>query len=86
MKTVKKIPMRTCVVTKTVHPKKDLVRIVANKEGLVFVDTKGKANGRGVYIHLSVENIELAKKSKALDRKLEVTIPDSVYEELAKLL
>ena len=43
---------------------------------LVFVDTKGKANGRGAYIHLSVENIELAKKSKALDRKLEVTIPD----------
>ncbi|ABX80940.1 RNase P modulator RnpM [Acholeplasma laidlawii] len=86
MKTVKKIPMRTCVVTKTVHPKKDLVRIVANKEGLVFVDTKGKANGRGAYIHLSVENIELAKKSKALDRKLEVTIPDSVYEDLAKLL
>ncbi|MFA7416898.1 MAG: YlxR family protein [Acholeplasma sp.] len=86
MKTVKKIPMRTCVVTKTVHPKKELIRIVANKEGLVFVDTKGKANGRGAYIKLSLENIELAKKNKALDRKLEVTIPDSVYQDLAALL
>lgn len=86
MKTVKKIPMRTCVVTKTVYPKKDLVRVVANKEGLIFVDTKGKSNGRGAYIKLSLENIELAKKHKALDKKLEVTIPDSVYEDLASLL
>lgn len=86
MKTVKKIPMRTCVVTKTVHPKKELVRIVATKEGVVSVDTKGKANGRGAYIKLSLENIELAKKNKALDKKLEVTIPENIYEELAKLL
>lgn len=86
MKAVKKIPMRTCVVSKTVHPKKELVRIVANKEGEVFVDTKGKANGRGAYIKLSKENIELAKKSKVLDRKLEVTIPDNIYEDLMNLL
>lgn len=86
MKAVKKIPMRTCVVSKTVHPKKELVRIVANKEGEVFVDKKGKANGRGAYIKLSKENIELAKKSKALDKKLEVHIPDNIYEDLMSLL
>ena len=86
MKTVKKIPMRTCVVTKTVHPNNELVRIVAHKEGLVFVDLKGKANGRGAYIKLSLENIELAKKHKALDKKLEVSMPASIYEDLAALL
>ncbi|WP_162146896.1 RNase P modulator RnpM [Acholeplasma granularum] len=86
MKPVKKIPMRTCVVTKTTYPKKELTRIVATKEGVVSIDLKGKANGRGAYIKLSKENIDLAKKSKALDKKLEVVIPDSIYEELGKLL
>ena len=62
---IKKVPMRTCVVTKEVRPKKDLIRVVATKEGLVSVDTKGKANGRGAYLILSKEVIDLAKKSKA---------------------
>ncbi len=86
MSLVKKIPMRTCVVTKEVRPKKDLIRVVATKEGLVSVDTKGKANGRGAYLILTKEVILLAKKSKALDKKLEVTVPDNIYQELLDLI
>jgi len=86
MKPVKKVPLRTCVVTKNVLPKKDLIRVVADKEGNVMVDLKGKANGRGAYLTLSKEVIELAKKSKALDRKLEVDIPSTIYDELMNLL
>lgn len=86
MKPIKKVPMRTCVVTKNVLPKKDLIRVVADKEGNVMVDLKGKANGRGAYLTLSKEVIELAKKSKALDRKLEVEIPSTIYDELMNLL
>ena len=86
MKPVKKVPLRTCVVTKSVLPKKDLIRVVADKEGNVIVDLKGKANGRGAYLTLSKEVIELAKKSKALDRKLEVDIPSTIYDELMNLL
>lgn len=86
MKPVKKIPMRTCVVTKTVAPKKELVRVVATKEGLVSIDLKGKANGRGAYLILSKEVIALAKKTKALDKKLEIEVPDSIYLELEALL
>ncbi len=86
MQKVKKVPMRTCVVTKEVKPKKELIRIVATKEGIVTVDTKGKANGRGAYLTLSKEVILLAKKNKALDKKLEITIPDAIYEELLGLL
>lgn len=86
MKIVKKILMCICVVIKIVYFKKDLVCIVVNKEGFVFVDIKGKVNGCGVYIYLSVENIEFVKKSKVFDRKLEVIIFDSVYEDLVKLL
>lgn len=82
----KKVPMRTCVVTKEVRPKKDLIRVVATKEGVVSVDTKGKAPGRGAYLILNKEVIEKAKKSKALDKKLEVSIPDEIYAELLELI
>lgn len=86
MKKVKKIPLRTCVVTKEVLPKKDLVRITATKDGVVSVDFIGKAHGRGAYIKLEREVILKAQKTKALDRKLEVAVPDSIYEELLKVL
>lgn len=82
----KKIPMRTCVVTKELRPKKELIRVAATKEGIVSVDLKGKAPGRGAYLILSKEVIEKAKKSKALDKKLEVSVPDDIYEALLALL
>lgn len=85
MTKVKKVPLRTCVVTKEVLPKKELIRVAATKEGLVTVDLKGKAPGRGAYLKLSKEVILLAKKNKALDRKLEVEVPEEIYEELLKL-
>lgn len=82
----KKIPMRTCVVTKEKYEKKDLVRVVRTPEGEVVVDSTGKRNGKGAYLKLSLEVIEKARLSKALDRALEVSIPDGVYEELKSLL
>ncbi len=83
---VKKVPLRTCVVTKEVLPKKSLVRIAATKEGIVSIDLIGKAPGRGAYIKLDKEVIMLAKKTKALDKKLEVTVPETIYDELMKLI
>ena len=83
---VRKIPMRTCVVTKEQCAKKELVRVVRNNEGVVSVDTTGKAPGRGAYLKLDKEVILKAKKTKALDNKLEVTIPDEIYEELLSLI
>jgi uncharacterized protein len=85
MTKVKKIPLRTCVVTKEVLPKKSLVRVAATKEGVVSIDLNGKAPGRGAYLKLSKEVIMLAKKNKALDKKLEATVPDEIYEELLKI-
>ena len=86
MNNKRRIVLRTCVVTKEQFEKKDLLRIVKNKEGLVFVDTTGKANGRGAYIKRDLETLELAKKNKALDRALETTISDEVYDEIEKVL
>lgn len=82
---MRKIPMRTCVVTKEKLPKKELIRVVRTADG-VIVDTTGKVNGRGAYLKLDKEVIEKARKSKVLDRHLEVKVEDSVYDELYKLL
>lgn len=86
MKKLKKTPLRTCVVTREVLPKKELIRICATKEGVVSVDLKGKAPGRGAYLKLSSDVIKLAKKNKALDKKLETEVPAHIYEELSKLI
>ena len=82
----RKIPMRTCVVTHEQFPKKELLRAVRDKEGNVTVDITGKANGRGAYLKKDIEVIKKAKKSKILDRRLEVVIPDSIYEELVNMI
>ncbi len=83
---MKKIPMRSCVVTHEKLPKKELVRVVRTPEGNVIVDTTGKANGCGAYLKLSLEVIDKAEKSKILDRTLEVTVLPSTYEELRNLV
>lgn len=83
---MKKIPERTCSVTHEKLPKKDLIRIVRNKELGVLVDETGKVNGRGVYIKKDMEVLEKAIKSNALGRSLEVEIPDSVYEEIRNII
>ena len=59
---MKKIPMRSCVVTKEKLPKKELLRIVKNNENKVFVDLTGKANGRGAYIKKDIEVLERLSK------------------------
>lgn len=83
---MKKMPERTCVITKEKTLKKDLLRVVRDKEGNVSVDTTGKANGRGAYLKRDKEVINKAKTTKALERILEVTIPDSIYEEMLTLV
>ena len=83
---MKKIPMRSCVVTGEKLPKKELIRVVRTPEGNVIVDKSGKANGRGAYLKKSIETFEKASKSKILNRKLEVEVPDSIYEELKELV
>lgn len=85
MKT-KKIPMRSCVVTKEKLEKKDLFRVVRTPEGNIIIDESLKANGRGAYLKKDVAVIEKAKKSKILEKHLNVEIPESIYEELIEKL
>ena len=83
---VKKIPLRTCVVTKEKLPKQELLRIVRTPEGNVMIDESGKMNGRGAYIKRDVQVLEQARKKKVLERHLECSIDDSVYEEIKNVL
>lgn len=78
--------MRKCVATGEMRPKKELVRIVRSKEGDVSVDLTGKKSGRGAYLSLDREAVLLAKKKNILSNQLEVTVDDSVYEELLELI
>lgn len=79
---MKKVPLRKCVATGEQLPKKELIRIVKNKEGEVSVDPTGKKNGRGAYLKRSLDAIKLAKKKKILNRVLDTEIPEEIYEEL----
>lgn len=83
---IKKIPMRTCVITREKLPKQELIRVVRTPEGNVIIDQTGKANGRGAYLKKDLQTFEKAQKSKILNRQLEVEIPDCIYEELKKLI
>jgi hypothetical protein len=81
----KKIPMRMCVITHERVEKKDLIRIVKTDSG-VIVDPTGKINGHGVYIKKDESVIKKAQASKVLDKLLETSVNDEVYEEACKLI
>ncbi len=81
MKT-RKIPMRKCIGCMESFPKKELVRIVKNKENEIKLDLVGKLNGRGTYICKKTECFEKAIKSKRLAKSVEMEIPVEVYEQI----
>ena len=82
----KKIPMRSCVITREKLPKAELLRIVRTPEGNVLADVSGKLNGKGAYIKKDIAVLDKAKKCKVLDKILEVNISDDIYEEIRKII
>lgn len=82
----RKIPMRSCAVTREKLPKSELLRIVRTPEGNVLVDETGKLNGKGAYIKKDITVLEKAKKSKILEKLLEVVISDQIYDEISKII
>ena len=78
----RKVPLRTCVVSNEKCEKKDLLRVVRNNEGMVFVDETNKANGRGAYLKKDRDVILKAQKTKILERHLNTKIEDEIYEIL----
>jgi len=81
----KKQPLRKCVATGEMKPKKELIRVVRSKEGDISIDPTGKKSGRGAYLTLDKECILLAKKKKVLAYHLKTEVDESIYDELLQL-
>lgn len=79
---MKKIPQRTCIGCKEKKEKRELIRIVKDKEGNITLDKTGRSNGRGAYICDNIQCLEKAIKTKALARTFEMEIEETVYNEL----
>jgi len=80
----KKIPMRQCMGCRERRAKRELIRVVRGTDGTVSLDFSGKLNGRGAYLCSNTECLKKAQKSKALERSLEVPIPEEVYDRLLR--
>lgn len=82
----RKIPLRSCVVTREKFPKQELLRVVRTPEKTVVIDLTGKANGHGAYVKKDLEVILKAEKSKVLEKHLECQIPDGIYQEMKDII
>lgn len=80
----KKIPMRQCMGCRERLPKREMIRVVRRTDGVVQLDFSGKLGGRGAYICPKSDCLKKARKTKALDRSLETSIPEEVYDRLEK--
>lgn len=83
---MKNEPKRTCIGCNQIKLKKELIRIVKDKQGNINVDKTGKANGRGAYICDNKECLEKLKKSKRLEKTFEMNIDKKLYEEIESVL
>ena len=79
---MKSIPQRTCIGCNIKKDKKDLIRIVKNKNNEISVDKIGKAEGRGAYICDNADCLEKAIKTKKLERVFEMKISEEIYNDL----
>ncbi|MCM3745968.1 YlxR family protein [Paenibacillus pasadenensis] len=80
----RKIPLRKCVASQEMLPKKELIRVVRTPDGAITIDLTGKKSGRGAYLKGTADNFRLAKKTRALDRALKQTVPPEIYDQLER--
>ncbi len=82
----RKIPQRKCIITNEMKPKEEMIRIVRTKEGDVFIDPKGKQNGRGAYLTIDPEVFRKARETNILNEVFKIEVDPSIYDELEQLL
>ena len=80
----KKIPQRQCMGCRERKAKREMIRVVRMTDGNVSLDFSGKLNGRGAYVCPDPECLKKARKTRALERCLEVAIPEDVYDRMEK--
>ncbi len=79
---MKKQPERTCMGCNEKKTKKELIRIVKNKENEISIDRTGKIPGRGAYICDDIQCLEKLIKSKRLEKVFDIKISNEIYEKL----
>lgn len=79
---MKSQPQRTCMGCNSKKDKKDLIRIVKNKENQISIDRTGKQEGRGAYLCDNIQCLEKIIKSKRLEKIFEIKISEEIYENL----
>lgn len=77
---------RTCVGCREESPKREILRIVRNADGVVSIDPSGKLPGRGAYVCLNKECVLAAKKKDALSKALKVKVKEEIYEDILRML
>jgi predicted RNA-binding protein YlxR (DUF448 family) len=82
----KRVPMRMCLGCREMRPKKELIRVVKNKQGDINIDFIGKMPGRGAYICRDVSCFRKARKGKGLERAFETPIQEEIFQELERQL
>ena len=82
----KKIPLRKCTGCGEMKPKKELIRVLKTQEEQIELDKTGRKNGRGAYLCNSITCFQKARKTKGLERSLQMKIPEEIYDALEKEL
>ena len=82
----KKIPLRKCTGCGEMKPKKELIRVLKTSEDEIILDITGRKNGRGAYLCNSLECFQKARKTRGLERSLQMKLPEELYETLEKEL
>ena len=82
MPKTKKIPLRQCIACRELKPKKEMLRIVKNKEGAIFLDFSGKAQGRGAYICDDENCIKKLRKQRLINKVFSCEVDESVYSAI----
>lgn len=84
----KKIPMRKCIISNEMYPKKEMIRVVINKEGDIFADATGKKPGRGAYVSKDVAMVEQAQEKGLLEKYFNASTEklEPVYKEIIRLI
>lgn len=82
MSAVKKKPLRQCLGCGQMRDKREMIRVIRNKEEQFILDTTGRQNGRGAYVCPECECLKKVIRTKALDRAFKMAVPAEVYQML----
>ena len=78
----RKLPLRKCTGCQEMKDKRQMIRVVKDKENHMSLDFTGKKPGRGAYVCPQIQCLEKAQQSKGLERSFKMAVSQEVYESL----